>query len=234
MPKFVIERDMPQSGKLTPRQLQEASQESAAAMREMGAIHLIIAVAMAVALSSTALAQPSVPQDLQAPSGNSLYLTAQASGTQNYICLPSASGFSWTFFSPQATLFTTFKFFGRDIRQQIVTHFLSPNPAEGGTPRATWQGSVDTSAVWAKLFKSSTDSNFVVPGAIPWFLLGVVGSRRGPEGGGVFTDTTYIQRLNTSGGVAPSAGCSTSANVGATALAPYTADYLFYRQTPKY
>lgn len=34
--------------------------------------------------------------------------------------------------------------------------------------------------------------------------------------------------LNTSGGVAPSTGCSQLANVGAKAFVPYKADYLFY------
>ena len=32
---------------------------------------------------------------------------------------------------------------------QILTHFLSPNPSENATPRAAWQHSRDTSAVWA-------------------------------------------------------------------------------------
>jgi hypothetical protein len=43
--------------------------------------------------------------------------------------------------------------------------------------------------------------------------------------------TTFIQRLNTKGGVAPADGCSTSAEVGAQALVPYTADYFFYRKS---
>jgi hypothetical protein len=41
-------------------------------------------------------------------------------------------------------------------------------------------------------------------------------------------DTTFIHRVNTSGGVAPSAGCSRTADVGARALVPYIADYIFY------
>ena len=32
---------------------------------------------------------------------------------------------------------------------QIITHFLSPNPVEADTSRATWQDSRDSSAVWA-------------------------------------------------------------------------------------
>ena len=36
MPKFVIERDIPEVGKLSPQQLQAASQNSCGVLREMG------------------------------------------------------------------------------------------------------------------------------------------------------------------------------------------------------
>ena len=165
------------------------------------------------------------------PEGNTLFLKAQAQGTQNYICLPTSSGFSWTFFSPQATVFFTFQWFGYDIRRQVITHFLSPNPEESGAPRVTWQSSFDTSAVWRRAIQSSSDSNFVEAGAIPWVLLQAVGSRRGPNGGGILADVTFVQRLNTSGGVAPSTGCSQPENLGAITLVPYTADYFFYKKS---
>jgi hypothetical protein len=182
----------------------------------------------AIAQTASVLKAPPVPDNLQPPEGNVLFLQGQAQGTQNYICLPSASGFSWTFFSPQATLFVSFKTNGVLFRQQIITHFLSPNPAEGGTGRATWQSSFDSSAVWARAIGSSTDPNFVASGAIPWLLLQAVGTQRGPANGDILAHTTFVQRLNTAGGVAPSIGCSTAENVGATALVPYTADYFFY------
>jgi hypothetical protein len=41
MPKFVIERDIPEAGKLSPEQLQTASQNSSTAMREIGQIHWV-------------------------------------------------------------------------------------------------------------------------------------------------------------------------------------------------
>jgi hypothetical protein len=189
----------------------------------------LVAIALGQPAFAETLTVPPVPPAIQVPAANTPFLKGQAIGTQNYVCLPSASGFSWTFFGPQATLFLAFKFFNSDIRQQITTHFLSPNPDESGAPRATWQSSFDTSAVWGRSIASSTDSNFVAPGAIPWLLLQVVGAERGPTGGAFLTPTTFIQRLNTSGGVAPSTGCSLSTNVGATALVPYTADYFFYK-----
>ncbi len=197
------------------------------------ALALGSSAALAQSPAANAFAPPPVPPDLQVPAGNTLFLKGVAQGTQNYICLPTPSGFAWTFFSPQATLFLTLKLGGMEIRQQIVTHFLSPNPAENGTPRATWQSSLDTSAVWARAIKISTDPAFVATGAIPWLLLEELGLRPGPARGDLLSHTSYIQRLNTSGGVAPAAGCSQGADVGATALVPYTADYFFYRGNPK-
>jgi len=41
--------------------------------------------------------------------------------------------------------------------------------------------------------------------------------------------TTFIQRVNTEGGVAPAAGCSLPADIGKRALVAYTTDYVFYR-----
>jgi hypothetical protein len=179
-------------------------------------------------LMAETIAVPPMPDSIQVPSGNTLFLKAQATGTQNYICAPSPTGFAWKFFGPQATLFVTIKWFSGDIRQQVTTHFLSPNPAEGGLARATWQGSLDTSAVWGKAIAQSNDPNFVAPGAIPWLLVQAVGSRPGPTGGELLTPTTYIHRLNTAGGVAPSTGCS-EATDGSFVLVPYTTDYYFYK-----
>ena len=168
-------------------------------------------------------AGPAVPAELEVPAGHTLFLRAHAFGTQNYICLPTDSGFGWAFFGPQATLFRDA--FGR----QVMTHFLSPNPDEEGLPRATWQHSRDTSTVWATAVASSSDPSFVRPGAIPWLLLEVVGAEPGPAGGTRLTETVYIQRIRTSGGVAPATGCDDQdPDVGARALVPYEADYLFY------
>lgn len=170
-----------------------------------------------------------VPSELTVPDGNTLFLTGHAEGTQNYVCLSSTTGVRWTFFAPQATLFQQIKLFGFDIKQQIITHFLSPNPAEGGLPRPTWQSSLDTSAVWGQSIASSTDSNYVMPDSIPWLLLKAVGTQRGPLDGRILSSTTFVQRLNTSGGTAPVSGCATTDDSGRTALVPYTADYFFYK-----
>jgi hypothetical protein len=112
-----------------------------------------------------------------------------------------------------------------DDDKQVITHFLSPNPLEGGKPRPTWQHSRDSSAVWAKKNTEYSAPDFVAPGAIPWFRLEVVGDQDGPMGGSKLTATTFIQRLNTSRGVAPSTNCT----LGDQALVDYEADYFFYK-----
>ena len=55
--------------------------------------------------------------------------------------------------------------------------------------------------------QSPAEPDVVEPDAIPWLLLEVVGSEYGPTGGHRLTETTYIQRVNTIGGLAPSSGC---------------------------
>lgn len=196
--------------------------------------HRILPIACAAALAgalSASLPQPAhadpvtpppVPANIQVPAGNNAFLKAHAFGTQDYICLPSGSGFAWTFFGPQATLFNRGD-------QQVITHFLSPNPFENGTPRVTWQHSRDTSAVWGTVSFASSDPAFVAPGAIPWLLVQKVGVQDGPTGGHTLTATTFIQRLNTSGGSAPSTDCALSTDIGKKALVSYTADYFFYK-----
>jgi hypothetical protein len=173
---------------------------------------------------------PPVPPNIQVPAGNTAYLLGHAVGTQNYLCQATQSGFSWKLLGPQATLFVKLQFGSTFIPQQIATHFLSPNPNENGTPRPTWQGSFDTSAVWGSAAASSTDPAYVSPGAIPWLLVQVVGAQNGPTGGSMLSQTTYIHRLNTAGGVAPATGCSQSSEAGSVALAPYTTDYYFYKK----
>jgi len=190
----------------------------------------LIAASVVVATLTLGLSQaeaqvipPPVPANLEVGSGNTPFLIGHAIGTQNYVCLLRAGGFAWTFFGPQATLFD-------DHGQQLITHFLSANPDENGTMRATWQQSQDTSAVWALAVANSTDPAYVLPSAIPWLLLRVVGAEVGPTGGTALFATTFVQRVNTSGGIAPAAkSCGNAADIGKKALVPYTADYVFYR-----
>lgn len=170
------------------------------------------------------LTPPAVPTNIAVPAGNKLFLVGHAVGTQNYICLPADGGVKFTLFTPQATLFKGDK--------QITTHYFSPNPVEGGAIRATWQHSKDTSTVWGRVMDghSSSDPAYVAPGAIPWLLVTAVGAQGGDKGGDKLEETTYIQRVNTAGGVAPATGCASSTDIGNRAFVPYTTDYYFYKK----
>jgi hypothetical protein len=190
-------------------------------------VRLALTVAAAcVVTASTAAAQPRplVPPELVVDDAFAPFLWLRAEGTQNYLCLPAAGGPAWTLFGPQATLFDT-------ADRQVVTHFLSPNPAEAGLPRATWLHSRDSSAVWARATAVVTDAAWVAPGAIPWLKLEVVGATTRPHGADTLASVRFIQRINTSGGLAPASGCGAT-TIGARALVPYTTEYVFYRALP--
>jgi Protein of unknown function (DUF3455) len=209
---------------------------------------LLIACSMGLAVACTVwrprpahagrVTPPPVPSDIQVEAGNSAFLVGHGVGTQNYICLPcpnattpaaacpDASGFAWLLFTPEATLFN-------DHLKPVTTHFFSPNPAENGTIRATWQHSKDTSIVWGGRATASSDPDFVAPDAIPWLRLPMAGVEEGATGGDTLTATTFIQRVNTVGGAAPSDGCAQSTDVGAKAFVPYEADYFFYEKDGK-
>jgi Protein of unknown function (DUF3455) len=170
--------------------------------------------------------------------GNSAFLVGHAQGTQGYVCLPTSTGASWTVNGarPEATLFTTV--FGQAV--QIITHFLSPNtnPIEGVAPNplpfanATWQSSFDSSKVWAQTIHAIPAGSDGCPnaGSIACLLLQVIGADQGPSGGKFLTKTTFIQRLNTKGGLAPGTGCSVASDVGKQTLVPYSADYVFFHK----
>jgi hypothetical protein len=48
---------------------------------------------------------------------------------------------------------------------------------------------------------------------------------------GQLSDTSFIQRVVTTGGLAPATGCD-STSVDKEARVPYTADYRFWKKTP--
>jgi hypothetical protein len=186
----------------------------------------LVALALGVSLASGA--RPAAAADVPAtlvPEGATPYLRAHAIGTQNWVCVVTGGGPAWKFIGPQATLFVGFGPFV----QQLTTHFLSPNPEEDGTARATWQGSFDSSRVWARAIRTVDDTAVIGTGNIPWLLLQRVGSQRGPAGGSLLSQATYIQRINTTGGVAPATGCGAATDAGNMALVPYGTDYVFFR-----
>ena len=188
---------------------------------------------------------PGSPLIVTAAEGR-LFRIGYAVGTQQYVCRSSVNSlgvtsYGWTLFGPQATLFKD-----ANLTKQNMTHFQSSNPLEddpldlsvGGLPRPTWQDSKDTSAVWAQppvpiamvdapACDDDGDASTPAIASISLLKLGVGADPVGPTG--KLTLATFIQRLNTCGGVAAAAGCTEAGHVGRKALIPYTADYYFYK-----
>lgn len=189
----------------------------------------MIGIALSLALPHAARAQvitpPPVPTNIEVTAPDQPFLLGHGFGTQNYECQPvrSLGRVGWVLFTPQATLFD-------ELDEQLTTHFTSPNPKEGDVLRVTWQDSRDTSLVWGKLVAASDDADFVKAGAIPWLKIERAGVQAGPTGGETLSNTTFIQRVNTQGGAAPSTDCDRPTDIGNKAFVPYAADYIFYKR----
>jgi Protein of unknown function (DUF3455) len=195
-----------------------------------------LALACALGTVTHAAAQvtpPTTPDTIAVPAGNHAYLVGHAFGSQGYTCLPTATGgTAWNPTArPEATLFTDI--FGSQF--QIITHFQSINekPKPGVivplSGNATWQSSLDSSRVWMVkvngIDAGSDPASCPNSGSIQCLLLQSVGNKKGPTGGNLLANTTFIQRLNTAGGAVPTTACT----VGQTQLVPYRADYFFFR-----
>jgi hypothetical protein len=207
-----------------------------ARVRRLFAAALVLGCALGTVTNAAAqnIASPKTPDGITPKEGNTAFLEGHAYGTQGYTCLPTSDGgTAWnTNARPEATLFVDL--FGKQV--QIITHFASidespndfaPKPVSLGG-NATWQSSFDTSKVWAVKtgqIDAGTDASCPNTGAIPCLLLQSVGNQEGPTGGKLLAKVTFVQRLNTKGGAAPTTACS----VGQTQLQPYTADYYFFR-----
>jgi hypothetical protein len=164
-------------------------------------------------VAATASARPAsqtVPGDVLDPRtyapDTQLFLVAHATGVQKYAC--QANG-TWLFTDPEATLYQT-----TGVSKPIGTHFLN-----FATGRPVWQLDDGSSVEAARTQTASGGA-----GNIAWLLLQAMVTTAGPDGDRL-TSTTWVQRLNTSGGVAPAGTCTP----GDHTAVPYTADYFFWR-----
>ena len=129
-------------------------------------------------------------------------------------------GTSWVFVAPEATLFAavrpssgltrhTRSSANAEYHGDVGIHYAGP----------TWQSNSGSKVIASRLEGCTPD-----PTAIPWLLLQTVST----EGPGIFHRVTYIQRVNTTGGLAPTAP---GPFIGAEEQVKYTAEYYFYRAT---
>ena len=176
-------------------------------------LHRLV-VALAVAAAALAwLAQPagagpqapSVPSTIAVEDGHKVFLVGHAVGVQIYKCNATAGGYEWGFVAPRADLFN-------DGGNLIMKHFGGP----------TWQAK-DGSAVKA----ARVDGATVDATAIPWLLLKASPIAGGEDGR--LAETTFIQWIATTGGLAPAAATCNGDTAGSIAEVPYTADYYFWK-----
>jgi len=172
------------------------------------------------------LTPPPVPGHFQPlVEGNEVFLIGHAFGTQDYVCKASGPGVAFVLTTPEAVLFD-------NPGRRVVNHYFSPNPIEGGTIRATWQSTRNSSVFWgamADVATFQTDPDFVAPDAIAWVLLRRAGVLEGSRNGDDLAAATFVERVNTVGGLAPSIGCTSTTDIGTTVFVPYEADYVFFR-----
>ena len=176
-------------------------------------IGCLTVLALGGVLAATAAARPA-PQTAAGDTldprtyapDSTLFLVVHAAGVQKYTCQPNGT---WLFTDPEATLYTT-----TGEAKAIGRHYLN-----FATGRPVWKLD-DGSSVEAVRTQSASGG----AGNIAWLLLQSVVATAGSDGDRL-ANTTWVQRLNTSRGVAPAGTCT----AGDHAAVPYTADYFFWR-----
>lgn len=173
-------------------------------MKTIQSIKTLASLAVAAITTITAFAtdnrDPQTPQFQPQLEGNKVHFHANAVGVQIY----RWSGAAWVFVAPRAVLF--------DNNGNVIgLHYATPNgPA--------WETSSGSFFVGKRI-----NGVVIDPTAIPWLLL----ERVSASGPGVLDRTTFVQRANTIGGLAPS---TPGAAVGDLVEVNYEAQYFFYRQ----
>src|SRR5205814_7844528 len=160
--------------------------------------HALALALCVIAVAARADRTPEVPAGLQVLEGNKVEFHAYAVGVQIY----QWNGTAWVFVAPEAVLFAN-----AGANGEVAIRYAGP----------TWESNSGSKVVGARVAGATVD-----PTAIPWLLL----QAKTTEGPGIFARTTYIQRVNTTGGIAPATAGS---SVGQQERVPYTAEYYFYR-----
>jgi hypothetical protein len=174
-------------------------------IRTAMAVVLTAAVLTACSSMSTASA-PTVPAAISVPAGNTLAFALRGSGLLNYECRAKADSpgvFDWALASPDAVL--------KDRNDALVGKYY-------GGP--TWEHADGSKVTGRQLAVAPAPT----AGNIPWQLVQATPSRGAMTMNGI----SYVQRINTAGGVAPAEPC-TAAVVASKKQVRYSADYLFYK-----
>ena len=168
-------------------------------------------IAAAIALSACASApmmmkvdNAALPEPVRVPAGQKLMMSTTGVGEITYECREKkdmAGAHEWAFVAPVATLYSGDK-------KVVGKYYAGP----------TWEAA-DGSKVTGKQVAVAPAS----PGNIPLQLV----KAEPAMGAGAMTGVSYIQRLNTKGGVAPAMACDAMSK-GKREQVAYQADYVFY------
>ena len=145
-----------------------------------------------------------LPEPVRVPAGQKLMMSTTGVGEITYECREkkdTAGAHEWAFVGPVATLYS-------GDRKAVGKYHAGP----------TWEAN-DGSKVTGKQLAVSPAS----PGNIPMQLV----KTEPAMGAGAMTGVSYIQRLNTKGGVAPAMACDATSK-GKRQQVAYEADYVFY------
>lgn len=174
-----------------------------------------LTIATAALLMSACASQPpamrtamvdnaALPEPVRVPAGERQKMWTVGSGEITYECRPkrdAADQHEWAFVAPVATLMDT-------SGKTVGKYYAGP----------TWEA-MDGSKVTGKQVAVAPGQ----AGSIPLQLV-----KADPAvGAGAMQGVTFIQRLKTRGGAAPTAPCA-AGNVGARQQVAYQADYVFY------
>jgi len=149
---------------------------------------------------------PETDAGLKVTDGSKPLLRASAKGVQIYTCRDGAYDAAHS--EPDAVL-TNRK------GVVIIHHYLNSDPAG-----PAWEATDGSKVIAKKLDPAQSRT-----GTIPWLRLEVVGH----EGTGLLGKVTFIQRVDTAGGVAPAGTCDPAKSP--RVRVPYTATYYFYGKT---
>ena len=154
----------------------------------------------ALGLSAVFAVAQNIPAKLVPPQERQLVGKYAAKGVQIYVCSVKEGANEWHFKAPEAEL--------SDAQgRPFAKHYAGP----------TWEAPDGSKIVGEVLVSEPAPKS----GAIPWLLLSTKSS-----GSGVLAGTRFAQRVNTSGGAAPTGACPTA---GAERRVDYTADYIFHK-----
>ena len=150
--------------------------------------------------------QANLPAAVQVPAGNKVVMETVGVGEITYACNPKkdmAGQFEWVFVGPDAKL-------NNRSGKQVGKYYGPP---------ATWESMDGSKLTGAQVAVAPSSA-----GNIPLQLV-----KGNPAMGmGAMSGVTYIQRVATMGGVAPTMPCD-AGTAGSKKIVKYQADYIFYK-----